>query len=284
MNAMILKLKLAGSVLAVAVGCTAFAQLPVITSFSQNGQLICTNVPAGSVATVEWASTLAGPWRTNWTGLDAVSPDSNQVIQVSVPMFYRVRVVATNTVNHAPIAVDDADSTAEDTALVRATTVYRANDIDSDGDPLTITAVSAPVNGSVSLVGANITFTPAANFAGTAGFDYTVSDGALTDVGHVTITVTPVNDPPVASDDVENTGQDTDLVRATSVYLANDTDVDSSTLSIVSVSGAVNGFVFISGSTITFVPTTGFTGTAGFNYTVSDGTATDTGHVTVNVN
>ena len=56
-----------------------------------------------------------------------------------------------------------------------------------------------------------MTFTPAANFTGTAGYDYTVSDGTLTDIGHVTVTVTAVNDAPVAVDDTASTAQNTPL-------------------------------------------------------------------------
>ena len=72
----------------------AAAQQPVITSFSQNGVLVCTNLEPGTVASVEWASSLAGPWQTNWSGLDAVTVGPNGNIQVSVPMYYRVRGVA----------------------------------------------------------------------------------------------------------------------------------------------------------------------------------------------
>ena len=72
----------------------AIAQLPVISSFSQNGVLVCTNLAPGSLASVEWASSLSGPWNTHWTGLDTVTVDSNGMIQVSVPMFYRVCGVA----------------------------------------------------------------------------------------------------------------------------------------------------------------------------------------------
>jgi len=75
---------------------SASAQLPVISSFSQNGVLTCTNLPAGSTVTVAWASTLAGPWQTNWAGLTAISAGSNGMLQVSVPMFYRLLVVAPN--------------------------------------------------------------------------------------------------------------------------------------------------------------------------------------------
>jgi len=49
------------------------------------------------VAVVEWASSATGPWTNNWAGLDAVTADANGKIQVSVPMFYRVR--GTNSVS-----------------------------------------------------------------------------------------------------------------------------------------------------------------------------------------
>ena len=72
----------------------AAAQQPVITSFSQNGVLVCTNLQPGTVASMEWTSSLAGPWQTNWSGLDMVTVGTNGSIQVGVPMYYRVRGVA----------------------------------------------------------------------------------------------------------------------------------------------------------------------------------------------
>ncbi len=66
-------------------------QAPVISSFSQNGELTCTNLLPGSVATIEWAPTVNGPWTNTWAGLDAITVDSNGTIRVQVPMFYRVR-------------------------------------------------------------------------------------------------------------------------------------------------------------------------------------------------
>ena len=44
---------------------------PVISSFSRNGVLVCSNLVPGTVATVEWASSVTGPWTNNWAGLDA---------------------------------------------------------------------------------------------------------------------------------------------------------------------------------------------------------------------
>ena len=69
----------------------AMAQLPVITSLSRNGQLVCTNLLPRGVAVVEWAPSPSGPWTNSWAGLTGVLADSNGVISVSVPMFYRVR-------------------------------------------------------------------------------------------------------------------------------------------------------------------------------------------------
>jgi formylglycine-generating enzyme required for sulfatase activity len=72
------------------------AQPPVITSFGQNGELVCTNLAPGTVATVEWAASLDGPWTNTWAELEALTVGSNGMIRVDVPMFYRVRVVSLN--------------------------------------------------------------------------------------------------------------------------------------------------------------------------------------------
>ena len=67
----------------------ALAQYPVITSFSQNGVLTCSNTP-GSLVTVQWASSNAGPWQSDWSSLSTLTAGTSGIIQVSVPMFYRV--------------------------------------------------------------------------------------------------------------------------------------------------------------------------------------------------
>jgi formylglycine-generating enzyme required for sulfatase activity len=83
--------------LALAVGLMALScwaahgQGMGISAFSNNGQLVATNLQPGTVAGIEWASTASGPWLTNWAGLETVAVDTNGVVQVAVPMFYRVR-------------------------------------------------------------------------------------------------------------------------------------------------------------------------------------------------
>ncbi len=63
---------------------------PVITFLGRNGVLTSTNLFPSSKAAVEWAPSPTGPWTNNWAGLDSVTADSNGVIRVSVPMFFRV--------------------------------------------------------------------------------------------------------------------------------------------------------------------------------------------------
>ena len=79
---------------------------PVISSFGENGVLLCTNLAPGTMAVVEWAPSATGPWTNNWAGLDSVRVDSNGVIQVSVPMFYRVRGTNSEAVtNSGPLGM-----------------------------------------------------------------------------------------------------------------------------------------------------------------------------------
>ena len=99
--------------------------------------------------------------------------------------------------NSPPVAGDDTLNAVEDTQVTFNASQLLSNDTDADNNPLTITAVSGAVNGTVSLVGGNVVFTPVANFSGTAGFDYTISDGqGGFDTGHATVTVTAVADAP----------------------------------------------------------------------------------------
>ena len=108
--------------------------------------------------------------------------------------------ITVSAVNDQPVAVDDSASTTEDTALVIAAATLLGNDSDPDGDALTISSVQGAVNGTVSLAGGNVTFTPAPNYSGPASFTYTVSDGnGGTATATVNITVSAVNDAPTAS-------------------------------------------------------------------------------------
>lgn len=102
----------------------AAAQLPVITSFSQNGVLVCSNLNPGSTCTVQWASSLAG----SWSNLYTLTVASNRSIVASVPMFYRVlEVSSTNAATtNAPAGM----------ALIPAGTFTMGDSLDGESDAL----------------------------------------------------------------------------------------------------------------------------------------------------
>nr|WP_270943744.1 tandem-95 repeat protein [Vibrio parahaemolyticus] len=183
-------------------------------------------------------------------------------------------------INDAPNAKNDVITTEEDTAV---TIDVLVNDSDVEGDVLSIQSASVPSEqGSVDIVDGKLVFTPAENFNGEATITYIVTDGDLTDEANVTVTVTPVNDSPVAVDDTVSTQEDTVV---TIDVLPNDSDVDGDKLSIESASvPKEQGTVEVVDVKLVFTPAENFNGDAEITYTVTDGELTDEAKVTVTVN
>ncbi|HCH3556591.1 TPA: tandem-95 repeat protein, partial [Vibrio parahaemolyticus] len=183
-------------------------------------------------------------------------------------------------INDAPNAKNDVITTEEDTAV---TIDVLVNDSDVEGDVLSIQSASVPSEqGSVDIVDGKLVFTPAENFNGEATITYIVTDGDLTDEANVTVTVTPVNDSPVAVDDTVSTQEDTVV---TIDVLPNDSDVDGDKLSIQSASvPKEQGTVEVVDGKLVFTPTENFNGDAEITYTVTDGELTDEAKVAVTVN
>ena len=175
-------------------------------------------------ATIHGTLTGEGPNLTylpdsNYNGVDSLTFKVNdgqldsQTVTVSITI---------NAVNDAPVAVDDAATTNEGTAVE---IVVLANDTDVDGQNLTLSEFTQPGNGQVEKTGDGaLTYTPTANFHGADSFDYTVSDGSgETDTGTVYVTVDAVNYPPAANEDTATTAA---TVAVDIDVLANDTDAD----------------------------------------------------------
>ncbi|ELA7625071.1 tandem-95 repeat protein [Vibrio parahaemolyticus] len=183
-------------------------------------------------------------------------------------------------INDAPNAENDVITTEEDTAV---TIDVLVNDSDVEGDALSIQSASVPSEqGSVDIVDGKLVFTPAENFNGEATITYIVTDGDLTDEAKVSVTVTPVNDSPVAVDDTTSIQEDT---AVTIDVLTNDTDVDGDKLSIESASvPKEQGTVEVVDGKLVFTPAENFNGDAEITYTVTDGQLTDEAKVTVTVN
>ena len=184
-------------------------------------------------------------------------------------------------VDDPPVAADDVAETSEDTPV--AVDVL-ANDADPDGDPLAVTEVSDPANGAARITpdGA-VEYAPEPQYHGTDRFTYVVSSGSgLTDEAAVTVTVRPVDDPPVAADDVAETSEDTPVAID---VLANDTDPDGDPLAVTEVSDPAHGTAALTpGGEVEYTPAPDHHGTDRFTYVVSSGTGlTDTAAVTVTV-
>lgn len=137
---------------------------------------------------------------------------------------------------------------------------------------------------------AGLVVTPTLNFFSGAAMtvDVVVNDGdANSNTRTLSFSVTAVNDNPVAAADAATTNGNTLKTVGAPGLLANDTDVDSTGLTVTPgtvTSSNMGTAVLAADGSYTFLPRAGFTGTDTFNYTLNDpqgGTATGTVTITV---
>ena len=166
-----------------------------------------------------------------------------------------------------PIAKDDPFTGTEDLPV---TGTVGGNDSDPEGDPLKFTKVTNPENGTLIFnPDGTFIFTPNPGWSGTTKFDYQVCDSAgLCTTATVTITVDPVNDPPVAKNDIF-------VIPAgkpfNSIVAPNDSDPDNDPLKFEVVLEPGKGtLIFKDDGTFTYIPNTGFFGTDEFTYIACD--------------
>ena len=195
----------------------------------------------------------------------------------------RLRLVF-NAVTNPPVAVNDSYSTPEDVPLLVAAPGVLTNDSNGDAPAMTALLVTSPTNGTLSLAAdGSFTYSPATNYFGPDAFTYKVNN-VLTNSSPATVmlTVTPVNDPPVAMNDTASTTQGVAVVIS---VLTNDYDGEGDTPTMESFTQGASGSVSNGGNgTLTYTPAGAFYGQDSFTYTISDGqggTAVGTVGVTV---
>ncbi|ENV0927006.1 tandem-95 repeat protein, partial [Vibrio parahaemolyticus] len=182
-----------------------------------------------------------------------------------------------------PVADIEADKTTvvEDTPTIIK--VLGNDTFEGDDKVVSLDTNNGPANGTVSVnPDGSVTYTPNDNYHGTDSFTYIVTSGGVSESTTVSVDVTPVNDAPVAKDDIATTQEDT---AVTIDVLPNDSDVDGDKLSIESASvPKEQGTVEVVDGKLVFTPAENFNGDAEITYTVTDGQLTDEAKVTVTVN
>ena len=149
----------------------------------------------------------------------------------------------------------------------------------SPADPLGVTIVGTTVSvdtAAYQFLGQDVVSDP-------ISFSYQITDGEFFVTQTATLTITGVNDPPVAVDDTASTLKNSPAVID---VLANDFDPDiGDTLTVSDVTDGANGTVTVNADgTVTYTPDTDFTGEDSFTYTITDGLETSQATVTVTVN
>ena len=169
-------------------------------------------------------------------------------------------------VNAPPVGVAQNVTTLEDTP--KAITLA-GSDVDG-GEVTSYDVTTWPTHGTLSGTVPNLTYTPDPNYNGSDSFEFAVSDGPATGAAAtVSITVTPVNDAPVAANDLVTVAEDSGPTAI--LVLANDTDVDG-TLTAVLITGPSHGTVLLnSDGSFSYTPAANYSGSDSFIYRASDG-------------
>jgi hypothetical protein len=187
--------------------------------------------------------------------------------------------ITVNAVDDDPNTNDIAVTTDEDNAIDISLTAD-----EYDGDSYSFAIITDVSNGTSSLNGTVVTYTPNQDWNGTDTFTFEATDdtGRTMNVATATITVNPINDAPVAND---ITNQTTDENRMMQLDITLDaTDVDGDALTY-GVAGTNNGSVTINDNIATYVPNQDWNGTDTFTYNANDSTVdSNTATITITVN
>ncbi len=209
---------------------------------------------------------------------------ANGGVDTSAPQTFTISVTP---VNDAPVAANDTYSTNEDTPLVVALPGVLSNDTDIDSTSLSAVIVSGPFHGTLSLnANGSFNYVPGANYFGSDSFTYKANDGLLdSNIATVRLTITAVNDAPVAADDSFSATSGVAKTIAAPGILQNDTDIDSTALTAVLVAPPTHGTVtLIADGSFTYISIAGYVGTDVFTYVANDGAlSSNIARVSINV-
>ncbi|MBC7980838.1 MAG: tandem-95 repeat protein [Armatimonadetes bacterium] len=171
--------------------------------------------------------------------------------------------IAVTAVNDLPTALSKSVGTTENTSLP-----ITLAGTDAEGNPLSFNVLGLPANGTLGGTAPNLTYQPAAGFSGSDAFTFRVNDGqANSATATVSITVTPVNDAPLATSRSVTTAEDTALP-----IILGGTDPDANSLTYSIVAAPTHGTLSGIPPNVTYSPAANFTGADLFTFRVNDGT------------
>ncbi|MDW1962570.1 tandem-95 repeat protein, partial [Vibrio sp. 661] len=219
------------------------------------------------VATINPTADWNGKETITFTAKDPSGESVSQTVDFTVAPVVDIKADSTNVVEDTPTIIN----------------VLGNDTFESTDKVVSLDAENGPKNGTVIVNNdGTVTYTPDDNYVGKDTFTYVVTSGGVSESTTVTVNVTPVNDAPVAKDDIATTQEDT---AVTIDVLSNDTDVDGDKLSIQSATvPEAQGKVEIVDGKLVFTPAENFNGDVEITYTVTDGQLTDEAKVTVTVN
>lgn len=261
-----------------------------------------TQPSAGGTVTVNGTTNIAftpaadyfGPVTFTYTIRNNATPPDTATGTVSINV---------TAVNDAPRVVATAFSVAEDPAtplVITAAQIFTPGPANESDQTITLSSLGTTPNGTVTIVGNSINFTPTANFFGNAIFTVTGTDNGtptLSTVATITVNVTPVNDAPVPFNGTLTVAEDGSLIligagAGTDILASSNpgpNEASTQTVRLISIQSptAQAGTITTVGGITTYKPSANFFGTDTFTYTISDnGTPTEltaVGTVTINV-
>jgi hypothetical protein len=166
--------------------------------------------------------------------------------------------------NTAPVVTGQSLSVNEDEAV--SITLQGS---DEDKDDLTFTVLNQPKNGALSGTGANLTYTPKANYYGSESFTFKANDGvADSNTATISIKVDSVNDKPVVTGQSLSVNEDETL---SIILQGSDEDKDDLTFTVLNQpkNGALSG----TGANLTYTPKANYIGSDSFTFKANDGVA-----------
>jgi DNA/RNA endonuclease G (NUC1) len=221
------------------------------------------------------------PWENYLTTVDAIEQLTGYDFYSNLPPAVQACVEAGVNGTNPPGTANQSANTTEDTAVTVTLQALQANN-----NSLTFSIVDGPTSGSLGSIGASscsggtctatVTYAPGADFNGSDSFTFRASDGSVnSNTSTVSVSVTEVNDSPVASDDSKTTPEDTQLSFSSSDLTGNDSAGPAEagqSLTVTSVTGdaTTHGTVTLESGMVTYTPAANFNGPASFTYNVCD--------------